>query len=358
MSRLSVFVLLLFAGCASGGPGLKETLDSVMRDYQGEVPGASVLVVRDGRVIAQESWGFADLDSMTRATPRTNYRLASVTKQFTAASILLLAEDGALTLDDPVGKWLPSLPTRAAGVRVRHLLSHTSGLLDYEDLVPDDAVEQIHDRDVLELLETQDELYFEPGTRYRYSNSGYALLALVIARASGMSFAEFLKERIFEPLAMHDTVAFEEGVSVVSNRAYGHSLTAKGWQRDDQSITSAVLGDGGIYSSVVDLARWDAALNDDRLLRDDSRRLLFTPVIATDRPGVSYGMGWRLSGGTAWHTGETRGFSNAIIRDPASRTTVIVLTNRDEGEPYALAKEILALVGRASPPDVSRRPAD
>src|SRR5690606_19083322 len=128
----------------------------------------------------------------------------SVSKQFTAAAVLLLAEDGALTLDDPVKRWLPSLPAAADAITLRHLLSHTGGLLDYEDLMAADATAQVHDQDVLHLLEGQDRTYFAPGTAYRYSNSGYALLALVVGKASGTDFARFLRQRIFLPLGMHD----------------------------------------------------------------------------------------------------------------------------------------------------------
>ncbi len=150
---------------------------------------------------------------------------------------------------------------------IRHLLTHTSGLIDYEDVIPESFAGQVRDADVLRLLETQDRTYFRPGNGYRYSNSGYALLALIVQRASGMSFANFLQERIFEPLAMFNTVAHEEGVSRVINRAFGYTEAAGRWNRTDQDQTSAVLGDGGIYSSIEDLAKWDAALYDGRLLQ-------------------------------------------------------------------------------------------
>lgn len=321
-----------------------DTIESLMRAYDGDVPGASLLVIRDGEPLIRRSWGMADLEAGVPATPETNYRLASVTKQFTAASVLLLVEDGVLRLDDPVTTWLPSLPDAAKAVTIRHLLTHTAGLVDYEDLIPEAATEQVVDRDVLRLLETQDELYFEPGSMYRYSNSGYALLALVVERASGTSFAEFLRERIFEHLGMNGTIAYERGISEVTGRAYGHSRTPGGWVRDDQSITSAVLGDGGIYSSVDDLARWDAALYDDRLLGSESRRLAFSPLVETGDAGVGYGLGWRISGDRVWHTGETRGFRNAFVRNPTAGISVVILTNRNEGRPYELALEILDLV--------------
>jgi CubicO group peptidase (beta-lactamase class C family) len=335
---------LLFAGCATGDRDPMRELDLLMRDYQGEVPGASVLVSRHGAAVVQRSWGLANLEEEIAATPSTNYRLASLTKQFTAAAVLLLVEDGRLRLEDRARDWLPSLPEATSAVTIRHLLTHTSGIVAYEDLIPPSTTTQLRDTDVLELLETENRTYFEPGTRYRYSNSGYARLALTIEDASGKSFAQFLKEHIFEPLGMDGSVAFEEGVSVVPDRAFGYSRSATGWTRDDQSITSAVLGDGGIYTSIEDLARWDAALYDDRLLSTESLRLAFAASTPTTDPDVAYGFGWRITGETMWHSGETRGFRNAILRIPERRLTIVVLTNRNEGHPRDLTRRIAKLI--------------
>jgi CubicO group peptidase (beta-lactamase class C family) len=332
--------LLAGAACTRAAPDPSAQIDALMRSYQGAVPGASVLVVRDGLPVFRRAYGLANLEVRIPAVPATNYRLASMTKQFTAASILLLAEDGRLTLSDPVRKWLPSLPAAANDITLRHLLTHTSGLIDYEDLMSEGTTQQLHDSDVLHLLEPENRTYFAPGTQYRYSNSGYSLLALVVGRCSGKDFATFLRERIFRPLGMQNTVAFEDGVSTVANRAYGYSLVNDSWKRTDQSLTSAVLGDGGIYSSIDDLAKWDAALYDNRLLRQDSLRSAFAPATKTDDPAVQYGYGWRITGESLWHSGETMGFRNVIVRYPKHRLTVVVLTNRDEPEPYFLALAI------------------
>jgi CubicO group peptidase (beta-lactamase class C family) len=339
-SGLLAALLLLVAGCSSGARDAAAQIDALISPYQGAVPGASVLVIRDGLPIIRRSVGLADLEGRVAATPATNYRLASMTKQFTATAILLLAEDGRLSLADPVRKWLPTLPAAADGVTIRHLLTHTSGLIDYEDVMAEGTTKQLHDADVLRLLESQNRTYFAPGTAYRYSNSGYSLLALIVGHASGSDFATFLRERIFRPLHMDNTVAFEDGISTVANRAYGYSLVNNVWTRTDQSLTSAVLGDGGIYSSIDDLAKWDAALYDNRLLRAESLRAAFTPATKTDDPAVQYGFGWRMTGDSLWHSGETMGFRNVIVRFPQHRLTVVVLTNRDAAEPYFLALAI------------------
>jgi len=340
---------------------MQTQVDTLMSRYQGDGPGASLLVIRNGEPLIRKSYGLSNLEDHVAATPATSYRLASVTKQFTAASILLLAEDGKLSLDDSLRKWLPTLPEVADAMTIRHVLSHMSGLIDYEDVIPPEMTRQLHDADVLKILEGQNRTYFAPGTGYRYSNSGYSLLALIVGKASGKDFATFLKERIFTPLGMDHTVAFEDGISTVTNRAFGYSQEdpassspaqtpspeprALPWSRTDQSQTSAVLGDGGIYSSIDDLTKWDAALYDNRLLSDASRKLAFTPVTPTDDPTIRYGMGWRITdeaigGSTLWHSGETMGFRNVIIRYPQRHLTVILLTNRNDPEPYQTARAI------------------
>src|SRR4249919_251296 len=339
---------LVLAGCATpthdtGPRDMAQDIDALMRDYTGHVPGASVLVVRDGVPIVRRSYGYADLDAHVPATPATNYRLASVSKQFTAASILLLMEDGRLRLDDPVRHWLPTLPEAVDAVTLRHLLTHTAGLIDYEDVMDPASDVQVHDADVLALLEGQPRTYFPPGSDYRYSNSGYALLSLVVERASGMRYADFLHARIFEPLGMQNTVAFEAGRSTVAHRAYGHTFQEGRWMRTDQSTTSAVLGDGGVYSSIDDLVKWDAAIRERRLLQPATWAQAFTPATKTDEADVQYGFGWRVTGETLWHSGETVGLRNVIVRYPARKLTVVVLTNRNAPEPYATAKKIAAL---------------
>lgn len=320
-------------------------IERLMQRYEGDVPGASLLVIRDGEARVNRGYGRSDLEHGVEAGPATNYRLASVSKQFTAAAILLLAQDGRLGIDDPVKRWLPSLPPAADGITLRHLLTHTSGLRDYEDLMAEPFDSQIRDAGVLDLLQRENRLAFPAGSAYRYSNSGYALLALVVERASGMDFPAFLRSRIFLPLGMHDTVAFVAGGTDVSNRAWGYSDVDGQWQRTDQSSTSAVLGDGGIYSNTHDLARWDAALYDDRLLSDASRALAFgkqVEVTAEDEAAY-YGFGWRITGDTLWHSGETIGFRNVIVRWPEKRLTVILLSNRNDPAPYRTALDIGAL---------------
>jgi CubicO group peptidase (beta-lactamase class C family) len=346
--RWVVLVFVLLSGCVhdykdvSGDP-MKARIDELMRDYAGANPGASVLVLKDGEPRIRASYGLGDLEANVPVTPATNFRLASVSKQFTAAGILLLMEEEKLRLDDRLAQWLQSLPPATSEVTLRHLLTHTSGLIDYEDVMPSTQTTQLNDQDVLRLLESQDRTYFAPGTAYRYSNSGYVLLGPVIEKASGQAFPEFLQRRIFEPLEMRNTVAHVESRTVVPHRAYGYSFENNRWTRTDQSPTSATLGDGGIYSSIDDLARWDAALYDNRLLRPESLAAAFTPATPTEDPNVAYGFGWRITSETLWHSGESIGFRNVLVRYPQRRLTVVVLTNRNDPEPYRLALAIAEL---------------
>ncbi|MGN6313163.1 MAG: serine hydrolase domain-containing protein [Rhodanobacteraceae bacterium] len=316
-------------------------INALMSRYAGDVPGASLLVIKDGKAVVRRGFGYANLEAHIKAAPETNYRLASVTKQFTAACILLLKQDGKLKLTDPVRTWLPELPASDDKITIGNLLAHTSGLVDYEDLIPPDRTTQINDADVLRMIASQHRLYFDPGSAHRYSNGGYVLLGLIVERISGMDLADFMKRRIFQPLGMDHTLMYEHDRGPqVPDRAYGYSEADGKWTRTDQSVTSATRGDGGVYSNIDDLAKWNAALYTDKLLDADSRNLAFTPKDPTDDPDVLYGFGWRLSGDTMWHSGESMGFRNVIIRWPQRHLAVIILSNRNEFQPYPAALTI------------------
>ena len=242
---------------AQAAPPAKDVrIDALMSRYEGDVAGASLIVVKDGKAVVRRGFGYANLEEHTKAGPETNYRLASVSKQFTAACILLLKQDGKLKLEDPVRKWLPELPSSDAKVTIRNLLTHTGGLIDYEDLIPPERTTQIDDNDVLRMIASQHRLYFQPGSAHRYSNGGFVLLGLIAQRISGMDLADFMKTRIFEPLGMEHTLMYEHGHGPeVANRAYGYTESDGKWTRTDQSVNSATRGEGGIYSSVDDLAK-------------------------------------------------------------------------------------------------------
>ncbi len=338
-------IALLLVACAPVKQH-EQDVDALMQSYEGNMPGASLLVIRNGKPLIKRGYGMANMEEDIKAGPETNYRLASITKQFIAASVLLLREDGKLQLTDPIRKWLPELPTSDDAITVEQMLSHTSGMTDYEDLIPEDTIEQVQDADVLRMMSTDHGSYFKPGSAYRYSNTAYVLLGLVIERISGETLPAFLKQRIFDPLGMNHTLLYEAHRGPqVAHRAYGYSYVDGAWKRTDQSVTSATRGDGGIYSSIHDLAKWDAALYDDRLLSTESRKLAFSPhVQVTGEPyDASYGFGWRITDDTLWHSGESMGFRNVIVRWPGQHFTIILLSNRNDPEPYQTALAIAKL---------------
>ena len=344
--RFEVVALLLGAACATvSARDQHVNVDDLFAAYTGDsVPGASVIVIHNGQMAVRRAYGMADLERRVRATPETDYRLASVSKQFTAMAIMLLAKDGKLRYDQPIRDFLAELPPATQAVTVRHLLNHTSGLWDYEALIPESRTEQLDDDDVLTLVASKDSLSAPPGMAYCYSNSGYVLLGMIVARASGMSFPEFLRTRIFAPLGMSASVAHVEGRDTVPHRAYGYSPRAGSFRQTDQSVTSATLGDGGIYSNVDDLARWDRALTDATVIDRASLTEATTPPMLAGGVRSEYGFGWfvdRYRGEQRWrHTGETSGFRNAILRFPDRRLSIIILTNRSSGEPQAIAERI------------------
>jgi len=328
-----------------------------------KAPGVAVEVIHHGHVIFQRGYGVADLRTHEHITPQTNFRLASCTKQFTAMAIMLLVHDGKLHYDERLTDVFPEFPAYGRAITIRHLLNHTSGLKDYEDLMPaqypktrDEKIPQIHEAGVLKLLAQQTATDFPPGSKWRYSNSGYVVLGMVVAKVSGEPFGRFLEERIFAPLEMKETVLYERGKNHVAQRAYGHTLKRGRWMQTDQSSTSATQGDGGIYSSVDDLAKWDAALTSFKVLPENEMREAWIPVNApadgseamqSGQNAVSYGFGWFLDPYRGhkrmWHYGETMGFRTTIQRFPEDELTVIVLANRADVDAAGLALKVADL---------------
>ncbi|MEP7064648.1 MAG: serine hydrolase domain-containing protein [Gemmatimonadota bacterium] len=328
------------------------SIDAIMTPYdRAGVPGASVVVLSHGNAVYRRAFGSADLESHTPATVHTDYRLASLTKAFTAMSIMLLVKDGKLHYDDRLADVLPGAPAYARDVRISHLLTHTSGLVDYEDFVPDSQTTQLNDDDVLKLMHRTDTLNFAPGSSYHYSNSAYVLLGMIVQHASGMPFPQFLHDRIFVPLHMDSTVAYVKGSSTVPQRAYGYTADSSGqFTRTDQSSTSATLGDGGIYTSVTDMVKWSDALDKATLVDAATMHRAWSPTTLTNGKESGYGYGWFVATVNGEpqlrHHGESTGFTNAILRYPNRQLTVIVLTNRTGGNPWDTADRIAALVPR------------
>jgi CubicO group peptidase (beta-lactamase class C family) len=325
-------------------------------------PGLAVLVSFNGKTVFKRGYGSRDLRSGASINTRSNFRLASCTKQFTAMAVLLLVHDGKLRLDEALADVFPEFPAYGRAITLRNLLNHTSGLVAYEDLMDKtyagkswQEIPQISDAGVLELMEKQTGTKFPPGTAWEYSNSGYCVLAKVVEKASGLGFADFLRRRIFVPLKMQDTLAHEYGKNQVKARAYGYTQNAGTWLETDQSPTSATLGDGGVYSSLDDLRKWDDALRRHTLLSEAEMRPELTPVAlpqdfhsSSEGGGpVKYGFGWFLDPyrghARMWHSGESIGFRTVIERFTSDGLTIIVLANRTDLDPSALALKVADL---------------
>jgi CubicO group peptidase (beta-lactamase class C family) len=356
----------------SAGDRMPPKIESIFAPFDDlKSPGIAVLVRQDGRTIFERGYGVRDLRTFAPIDSQTNFRLASCTKQFTAMAIMLLVRDGKLRYEQNLAEIFPEFSAYGKAITVRNLLNHTSGLRDYETLMESEQGggrrwtedNQIQDAEVLALLEKQNSTVFVPGTKWAYSNSGYVLLGTIVAKVSGQSFGEFLHQRIFAPLQMAQTVAYEKGKNEVANRAFGHGKDAHGWKQTDQSSTSATLGDGGVYSSLRDLAKWDEALAKHTLLSEGEMQPALTPAklaggaqpvwpAEQDRAAgtpVSYGFGWFLDPyrGRArmWHYGDTVGFHTYVERfagDAAGlgALTIIVLCNRTDLDPEHLAAEV------------------
>jgi CubicO group peptidase (beta-lactamase class C family) len=336
--------------------------DAILANLKSDhAPGAAVLVLREGRAVFERGYGVTDLRSLHAIDTHTNFRLASVTKQFTAMAVMLLEHDGKLHYEDRLTDVFSDFPAYGKTITIRHLLNHTSGLLDYEDLMakPDpnispEKIPQIRDAGVLDLLEQQTSTKFAPGTKWEYSNSGYVLLGLVVQKVSGESFSDFLRDRIFAPVHMDQTMGYEKGKNQVAHRAYGYTKNGNHWQETDQSPTSATLGDGGIYSSLDDLNKWDEVLRNHTLLSEPEMDPALTPVKVLDgspeepdgKP-AAYGFGWFLNSykghARMWHYGETVGFRTSIQRFVSDKLTVIVLCNRADLEARDLALKLAEL---------------
>lgn len=337
-------------------------------------PGYAVLVKAGPKIIFAKGYGIRELGKPAKIGPNTNFRLASVTKQFTAMAIMLLVHDGKLRYEDRLNDIWPDFPAYGKAITVRELLTHTSGIRDYSNLMEAEekahgprwsAEKQISDAEVLELLQAQTSGEFAPGTNWEYSNSGYVVLGLMVAKASGMPYEDFLQKRIFAPTGMSHSVVYVKGKNEMTNRALGHSKEGDGFLVTDQSPTSATLGDGGVYSNLKDLAKWDDALTNHTLLSEKEMLPAWTPVSEADgspyhwprheKPGkeappgaIEYGFGWFLDPYKAhprqYHDGETLGFRTTIQRYVSDKFTVIVLSNRMDHSPHDLAEQIADVV--------------
>ena len=372
---LFLLTLVVQPVCSQSGDTPERQLDALFSQLvQPAEPGCAVLVKYGGIKVLEKGYGVRELRTRPKIDQRTNFRLASVTKQFTAMAIMLLIHDGKLHYDDRLTDLFPEFPSYGRNITIRNLLTHTPGLPDYEDLMENEEKtkgpiwsesHQIQDAEVLTLLQHATSGKFAPATSWAYSNSAYVVLGLIIAKASGIPYRDFLQQRIFAPAGMNHTIVYQKGINQISDRAFGHSKEGDKFTETDQSSTSATLGDGAIYSNLGDMSKWDDALEKHSLLSEKEMAPALVPVKLADgsephwpnssgeddpnagKP-VSYGFGWFLSPSQGhprmWHSGETRGFRTVIDRFTANGLTVVILCNRQDLAPAALAEKAAAVV--------------
>lgn len=335
-----------------------EEVDQVFAEWNGtRVPGCAVGVAEDGEPVLTRAWGMADLEHGVPNTAETIFENGSVSKQFTAAAVMLLALEGELSLDDDVRTYVPELPDYGHTITLRHLLTHTSGLRDWGSVAGISGwgrSQRTHDHaDVVDILSRQSALNFEPGHEYSYSNSGYNLLAVVVTRVSGMPFARFSKERIFEPLGMHDTQWRDDYTRIVPGRSAAYARSGDDGFRIDRPIEN-VHGNGGLLTTVGDLLTWNRSLDEASLAGPDFVRMMETQGRLNDGRTISYAsgvvVGETLGLPSVTHTGATSGYRAFLGRFTDHDLSVAVLCNVANVNPGGLGRDVARIfLGDAVP---------
>lgn len=302
----------------------------------------SVRVVSDGKPILNGGYGFADLEHQVVNKPTTKFRIGSITKQFTSMAIMILHERKGLDVDDPIGKHLHDAPQSWDGVTIHHLLTHTSGIPSYTSM-PDYGKKMMLPQSTEEMIDRfrDKPLDFEIGKEFRYSNSGYFLLGVIIEKVSGKPYERFLEDEIFGPLHMHDT-GYDRRSKVLENRAQGYQKDGEGWVHADYLDMSQPYAAGSLYSTVEDLGKWDEALRDRKLISSAG----YDKMWDAEKQGYAYGWIVEVKDGqqVQHHGGGINGFASHFIRIPESKVSVAVLSNAMPSEPARLANDLLRML--------------
>jgi CubicO group peptidase (beta-lactamase class C family) len=329
---------LLLAACNNSADKAVQQIDDLLVTlWPAEEPGGAVLLLKGDRVLLKKGYGLATTDPVTQVTPETFFCIASVSKQFAALATLRLAEEGKLSLEDPVSKFFPHFKAKFFNdITLKHLLSHTSGIPDVRPRTDSAYVYHSTDVESYSYLDTLSFLNFEPGTSYEYMNPTFQLLYTVIEQASGMPFETYMREVIFDTAGMPETVYFEEGREI-PRMAHGYRFNeqTETWDEYDYGETSffASKADGALYTSVEEFMQWELALRNNTLLGTEMTESAHTAHIATDLPDTGYGYGWFV--GQAYgkekifHTGDNGGFKIYAGRYPESEVLLLIFSTRD-----------------------------
>jgi CubicO group peptidase (beta-lactamase class C family) len=341
LAIVSLFVSPLLAQDAATVK-IDEFIKSEMQNQK--IPGVSLAVIRNGQIIYAKGYGYANVEHQVPVKPETIFQSGSVGKQFTSMAVMMLVEQGKIGLDDRINKYFTDSPAEWSNITVRHLLTHTSGMTDYPkdfDFRADYAEADIYKK--IKIVP----LAFQPGEKWAYSNLGYVTLGILINRVTGKFYGDFLKERIFTPLGMTTARIINEA-DIVPNRAAGYVLV-KGELKNQEWVSPSLntTADGALYLTVYDMAKWDAALYGEKLLKKASFDAMWTPVKLNDGKTSPYGFGWALPevGGKRIieHGGAWQGFKSMITRFPEDKLTVVVFANLINANEKKLARGVLEI---------------
>ena len=361
MSR-SLFALLLVSALLAVSPPvrgqepsaavsspLNAQIDNLLsRRYEANQPGGVVLVMKNGKVLFRKAYGLAVLELAVPMQPDMVFRIGSITKQITAAAILKLVEDGNVELKAPISRYLNTLPKAWEAVTVEQLLNHTAGIPNHTETpaYKTRLREDLPPHDLLEAYVAELPLDFEPGTKYRYSNTGYILLGMLIEKVSGQSYSEFLQKRLFEPLDLK-RIRYGSETELIPGMVPGYT---KGPKPSAYRSTTQAFASGGLVSTADDVARWLQSLYEGKVLKPASLARMMTPIHLKDGKEVGYGfgIGFRPIAGTrlAGHAGGVPGYKSWAEADPATRTLVVILNNTDapKGDDADYAKSIFSML--------------
>jgi CubicO group peptidase (beta-lactamase class C family) len=324
-----------------------------------KVPGVAIAIVRGGEVVTTRGYGLANVEHQVPVKAETIFQSGSVGKQFTAAAVMLMVEEGRLSLSDPITRFFPDAPTAWAGITVRHLLTHTSGIPDYTTDTLD--YRKDYTEDELARLAFGLALEFPPGSRWNYSNTGYVLLGVIVGKVSGRFYGDVLQERVFTPLGMKTACVISEE-DIVPNRAAGYRLV-DGALKNQEWVAPKLntTADGSLYLSALDMVAWDRGLRAGAVLRPESWARVYEPVRLTSGKTYPYGFGWGVeqAGGQAVrrHGGSWQGFKSEIARFLGSDLTIIVFANLAEADPERFTEGIAAVLdARLATPELAAIP--
>lgn len=342
----SLPLLLLLSVTCFAQNGVSSKIDDYIRaEMEAQtIPGLSLAIMKNGEIVLAKGYGLANVEHQVAVKPETIFQSGSMGKQFTATAVMMLVEEGKLSLDDKITKFFPDAPEAWRNITVRHLLTHTSGLGDYpedfdlrRDYTEDELVQRIKPLP----------LAFQPGEKWSYSNLGYVMLGVLIHKVSGKFYGDFLQERVFKPLGMTTARVISEA-DIVPNRAAGYRLVNGELKNQEWvSPTLNTTADGALYLTVYDMAKWDAALYTEKLLKRSSLEQMWTPVKLNDGKTFSYGFGWALGEVRGHHVvehgGSWQGFKSQISRYVDDKLTIVVFANQARANPAKIAHGVAAI---------------